>query len=45
MLIPIEQIPIEPLPVRLFVEAWIAMIITNIWFYIGYKIAQKRKKE
>jgi hypothetical protein len=44
MILPVGQILIDPLPLRLFVEVWIAMILLNIWFYIGYKIAQRRKK-
>ncbi|MEM4846423.1 MAG: hypothetical protein QW794_01530 [Thermosphaera sp.] len=44
MLMFIELVPIDPLPLRLFVEAWIAMIIINIWFYIGYKIVERRRK-
>jgi len=44
MILPVGQIPIDPLPLRLFIETWIAMIVINIWFYIGYRIVQRRRR-
>lgn len=36
---------VDPYPVGLYIEVWIATILSNIWFWLGYKLIVERKKK